>query len=178
MAPCSVTLCCCCCCCCRWWYLLLGLLVLRPAISSLLQSATTVITNCDSLFYYKVRWSVSTKFDSYYKVRQFYCKVRQNTRAWKQLVDMLGTTWKAVPTSGNFLAIPLLFRFYLQFFGGTLRYSSHFTWSLQTLLWSFRASRHMASQDQKSPGTKMVNRFLLSVADKLYLLWRIRWSWR
>ena len=44
-----------CCCCCRRWYLLLGLLVLRPSISSLLQSATafllqsetSVIRKCD-----------------------------------------------------------------------------------------------------------------------------------
>ena len=83
---------CCRCCCCRWWRLLLGLLVLRPSISSLLQSATSVITKCDSVFYYKVRWSVITKCDSffitkcdkcyykcdrYYKVWQFYYKVRQ-----------------------------------------------------------------------------------------------------
>ena len=63
---------CCCCCCCLWWYLLLGLLVLRPSISSLLQSATTVATRCDSSFYYKVYWSVITKCDSvfYYKERQ------------------------------------------------------------------------------------------------------------
>ena len=62
----------CCCCCCCWWYLLLGLLVLRPSISSLLQSATTVATRCDSSFYYKVYWSVITKCDSvfYYKERQ------------------------------------------------------------------------------------------------------------
>ena len=60
-----------CCCCCRCWHLLLGLLVLRPSISSLLQSATSVITKCDSFFYYKVRWSVITKCDKcYYKVRQ------------------------------------------------------------------------------------------------------------
>ena len=66
------------CCCCRWWRLLLGLLVLRPSISSLLQSATSVTTKCDSFFYYKVRWSVITKCDSffitkcdrYYKVRR------------------------------------------------------------------------------------------------------------
>ena len=53
----------CCCCCRRWWHLLLGSLVLRPSISSLLQSATSVITKCDSFFllqsamvcYYKVR---------------------------------------------------------------------------------------------------------------------------
>ena len=56
--------CCCCCSCCRWWYLLLGLLVLRPSISSLLQSATSVITKCDTVFYYKVckvRGSVTRK---------------------------------------------------------------------------------------------------------------------
>ena len=46
---------CCRCCCCRWWYLLLGLLALWPSISSLLQSATSVITKFESLFYYKVR---------------------------------------------------------------------------------------------------------------------------
>ena len=49
----------------------LGLLVLPPSISSLLQSATSVITKCDSFFYYKVRQLF------YYKVRQFYYKVRQ-----------------------------------------------------------------------------------------------------
>ena len=37
---------------------------LRPSISSLLQSATSVITKCDSLFYHKVQWLF------YYKVRQ------------------------------------------------------------------------------------------------------------
>ena len=73
------------CCCCRWWHLLLGLLVLRPSISSLLQSATSVITKCDSFFYYKVRQLVYykvrrvllqsatgiTKCDGYYKVWQY-----------------------------------------------------------------------------------------------------------
>ena len=52
---------CCRCCCCRWWHWLLGLIVLRPSISSLLQSATSVITKCDR----------------YYKVWQFYYKVRR-----------------------------------------------------------------------------------------------------
>ena len=33
----------------------MGLLVPRPSISNLLQSATSVITKCDSLFYYKMR---------------------------------------------------------------------------------------------------------------------------
>ena len=67
------------CCCCRWWHLLLGLLVLRPSISSLLQSATSVITKCDSFFYYKVRWSVITKCDSFFitKCDKCYYKVRQ-----------------------------------------------------------------------------------------------------
>ena len=67
------------CCCCRWWHLLLGLLVLRPSISSLLQSATSVITKCDSYFYYKVRWSVITKCDSFFitKCDKCYYKVRQ-----------------------------------------------------------------------------------------------------
>ena len=80
------------CCCCRWWHLLLGLLVLRPSISSLLQSVTSVITKCDSFFYYKVRQlfyykvrqvllqsatgitkcdNFITKCDDYYKVRQY-----------------------------------------------------------------------------------------------------------
>ena len=56
--------CCYYCCCCRLEFLLLGLLVLRPSISSLLQ------VYYDSLFYNKVRQL------SYYKVRQFYYKVR------------------------------------------------------------------------------------------------------
>ena len=71
-------------CCCPWWHLLLGLLVLQPSISSLLQSATSVITKCDSSFYYKVRQLFITKCDkcyykvhSYYKVWQFYYKVRR-----------------------------------------------------------------------------------------------------
>ena len=73
------------CCCCRWWRLLLGLLVLRPSISSLLQSATSVITKCDSFFITKCdglllqsatafllqsATSVITKCDRYYKVRR------------------------------------------------------------------------------------------------------------
>ena len=40
--------CYCCCCCCRWWYFLVGLLVLRPSISSLLQSAAIII-KCDRM---------------------------------------------------------------------------------------------------------------------------------
>ena len=83
---------CYCCCCCWGCDLLLGLLVLRPCISSLLQSATSVLTKCDSLFYYKGRWSVISKCDSfflesatsvftksdrYYEVRQFYFNVQQ-----------------------------------------------------------------------------------------------------
>ena len=43
------------------YYLLLGLLVLRRYISSLLQSATSVITERDNFI---------TKCDHYYKVRQ------------------------------------------------------------------------------------------------------------
>ena len=46
-----------------WWYLLLGLLVLRPSISSLLQSATSLITI----------WDRYTKCDNYYKVRHPRC---------------------------------------------------------------------------------------------------------
>ena len=67
------------CCCCRWWRLLLGLLVLRPSISSLLLSATSVITKCDSFSYYKVRWSVITKCDSFFITKCDKCdyKVRQ-----------------------------------------------------------------------------------------------------
>ena len=42
----------------------MGLLVLQPSISSLLQSVTSFVTNCDSLFYYKER----QRF--YYKVQQ------------------------------------------------------------------------------------------------------------
>ena len=38
-----------------YWVLLLGLLDLPPSILSLLQRVTSFITNCDSLFYYKVR---------------------------------------------------------------------------------------------------------------------------
>ena len=70
---------CCRCCCCRWWHWLLGLIVLRPSISSLLRSATSVITKCDSFFYYKERWSVITKCDSFFitKCDKYYYKVRQ-----------------------------------------------------------------------------------------------------
>ena len=61
-----------------WWRLLLGLLVLRPSISSLLQSATSVITKCDKC-YYKVRqlFLLQSAMVCYYKVWQFYYKVRQ-----------------------------------------------------------------------------------------------------
>ena len=62
---------------------LLGLLVLRPSISSLLQSATSVITKCDSFFLLQSATafllqsatgitkcdSFITKCDRYYKVR-------------------------------------------------------------------------------------------------------------
>ena len=67
------------CCCRRWWHLLLGSLVLRPSISSLLQSATSVIAKCDSFFYCKVRWSVIIKCDSFFitKCDKCYYKVRQ-----------------------------------------------------------------------------------------------------
>ena len=71
---------CCCSCCCLSMKILLGLLVFRPSISSLLQSATSVITQCDSLFYYKARWPVITKCDRYYKTRRFYYIVRKNKR--------------------------------------------------------------------------------------------------
>ena len=47
-----------------WWHLFLGSLVLRSSISSLLESATSVITKCDNFFYYKGRQLF------YYKVRQ------------------------------------------------------------------------------------------------------------
>ena len=55
------------------------ILVLQPSVSSLLQSATSVITKCDSFFYYKVRWSVITKCDSFFitKCDKCYYKVRQ-----------------------------------------------------------------------------------------------------
>ena len=59
-------------CCCRWWHLLLGLPVLRPSISSLLQSRD----KC----YYKVRqlFLLQSAMVCYYKVWQlFYYKVRQ-----------------------------------------------------------------------------------------------------
>ena len=57
--------------------ILLGFLVLRPSMSGLLQSATSVITkNYRFFFYYKV-WQVLlqsatgiTKWDDYYKARQ------------------------------------------------------------------------------------------------------------
>ena len=50
-----------------------------PFISSLLQSATSVITKCDSFFYYKVRWSVITKCDSFFIIKcdKCYYKVGQ-----------------------------------------------------------------------------------------------------
>ena len=72
------------CCCCRWWRLLLGLLAHRRSISSLLQSATSVITKCNGLllqsataFLLQSATSVITKCDRYYKVWQFYYKVRR-----------------------------------------------------------------------------------------------------
>ena len=89
-----------------WWYLLLGLLVLRPCISSLLQSATSVLTKCDSLFYYKGRWSVISKCDSFFlqsatsvftKCDRYY-KVRQNSPSSETQGQLVRTTecswWK------------------------------------------------------------------------------------
>ena len=83
--------------------LLLGLLVLRPPISSLLQSATTFITKCDSLqlFYYKVRQvllqstegikkcdNFITKCDRNYNIMcDDYYKGRQNTLCNKLEMD-------------------------------------------------------------------------------------------
>ena len=52
-----------CCCRCGWWYLLLGFLVRPPFISSL--SARSVITKCDSLFYYQVRQFFITKWGNF-----------------------------------------------------------------------------------------------------------------
>ena len=51
--------------------LLLGLLVLRPSISNLLQSVSSVIIKCDALLSEKVRQLFYTK------LRQFYYKVRR-----------------------------------------------------------------------------------------------------
>ena len=51
--------------------LLLGLLVLRPSISNLLQSVSSVVIKCDGLLSEKVRQLF------YSKVRQFYYKVRR-----------------------------------------------------------------------------------------------------
>ena len=70
----------------------MGLLVLQPSISSLLQSVTSFVTNCDSLFYYKGRQRfyykvqqvllqsaiVITKCDNFITKRDNYYKVRQN----------------------------------------------------------------------------------------------------
>ena len=65
-----------CCCFRRWWYLLLGLLVLWPSISSLLQSATSVITKCDGL----LLLSATIKCDRYYKVQSTKCPPPPRTR--------------------------------------------------------------------------------------------------
>ena len=51
--------------------LLLGLTVLRPSISNLLQSVSSVIIKCDGLLSEKVRQLL------YSKLRQFYYKVRR-----------------------------------------------------------------------------------------------------
>ena len=66
---------CCFCCYFWWWYLLLGLLVLRISLSSLYKVRWSVTAKCNSFFIAKC--GVITKWDSYYKVRQFYHKVRQ-----------------------------------------------------------------------------------------------------
>ena len=60
--------------------LLLGLLVLRPPISSLLQSATTFITKCDSLqlFYYKVRQVLLQSTEGIKKCDNFITKCDRN----------------------------------------------------------------------------------------------------
>ena len=77
------------CCCCRWRHLLLDLLVLRPSISSLLQSTKSVITKCDS-FLLQSATSVISKCDRYYKVWQFYHKVREVLQSAK--VQTIGRT--------------------------------------------------------------------------------------
>ena len=64
------------CCCSWWWHLLLGLLVLRPSISSLLQSATillqsakgesaTIITNCDRTPFFRLVAVMKIKFSTH-----------------------------------------------------------------------------------------------------------------
>ena len=56
----------------------MGLLVLRPSVSSLLQSATDFLLQSATAFLLQSATSVITKCDRYYKVRKFYFKVRQN----------------------------------------------------------------------------------------------------
>ena len=60
--------------------LIIGLLVLRPLISSLLQSATTVTTKCDSLqlFHYKVRHVLLQSTESIIKCDNFITKCDRN----------------------------------------------------------------------------------------------------
>ena len=76
------------------WYLLLGFV--RPSISSLLQSATSVILKCDGLllqsvtaFITKCDLRVMTKCDRYYKVQQFYYKVWQVSQSAAGLMLLL-----------------------------------------------------------------------------------------
>ena len=57
--------------------------------SFFLQSATSVVTKCDSFFYYKVRWSVMTKCDSFFITKCDKCcyKVRQVLQSVKILLQ-------------------------------------------------------------------------------------------
>ena len=77
------------------------------------------ITKCDSLFYFKMRWSFITKYDSFfitkcykcynYKVRQIYYKVRENTRiisySWISICILIKIFSRNVPIYLNSLLV-------------------------------------------------------------------------
>ena len=46
-------------------------------VSLIITKCDGIITNCDSFVYYKVRWTVITNCDRYYKIRCIFYKLRQ-----------------------------------------------------------------------------------------------------
>ena len=75
-----------------WWYLLLRLLVLRPSIWSLLQSATAYFTKCDSVFLQSATDFTKCN-DSIAKCDRYY-KVRQNRWVWKRVSWIHGSNFR------------------------------------------------------------------------------------
>ena len=114
---------------------LLGFLVLRPSISGLLQSETSVITKYCSFFLVQSVTSVITKCDRYYKVRQVLQSVTIITKCARidfhcvLILFNVGTIWLQIyftklcmNNKGNKTKF---IDFYLRFRIGTLFHTSN-----------------------------------------------------